>query len=149
MKQLLPFAIAALIALPAAGCATAPETMQVAAAQAAGDTCRQLVPPGSEEPQVLCGSTEEWTEFDRRVALIDAGVTCRSASETPALAASRRLGPSELCMTGEQWAELDRRVRGQAGAGTSMDEGRDNAAQIGFAQAANQAQLQVMSPPVQ
>ena len=97
MKLLLPFLIAALVALPVAGCATG--TVNVAAAQAAGDTCRMLPGQNGEPDQVYCGNAEQWAELDRRAALINAGVTCRFART-----------PQEVCLPDDQWEEYDRRV---------------------------------------
>jgi len=62
-------------------------------------TCRQIIKEGAREEQVYCGTEEQWAEFDRRVELINAGVTCRWART-----------PRELCMNTEQWKVYDRQA---------------------------------------
>jgi beta-lactamase regulating signal transducer with metallopeptidase domain len=64
-------------------------------------TCRRIVKPAEDAGQVLCGTADQWAEFDRRVALINEGVICRWAP-------TRR---GQVCMTEEQWRVADRRER--------------------------------------
>lgn len=63
-------------------------------------TCRVVITAGVKKEQVYCGTEKQWAEFDRRVKLINAGVTCRWART-----------PRELCMNSKQWKEYDRRQR--------------------------------------
>jgi hypothetical protein len=75
-----------------------------------GIACRRLITPGDEEDPTLCGNAEQQTEFDRRAALINAGVICGAASAFDQ--ALRR----RTCMTAEQWEAHDRYVRNYADA---------------------------------
>jgi hypothetical protein len=97
MKPLvsLSFAAFAALAVALAGCAAAPS---------AGDTtCRRINAPDDEENPLYCGNAREWAEFDRRAAMINAGVTCR---KEPVV--------GELCMTADQWKKYRLRASDMA-----------------------------------
>lgn len=117
MKLLAPLIISTLVL---AGCAGSHERVAVADAIAAGDSCRTVIVGTSGD--VACGSAEQWAEFDRRAALINAGVTCRWARTA-----------NELCLTEEQWEVYARRTQNYADAQRMGVEQAANAAQIGFA----------------
>ena len=75
-----------------------------------GLTCRLIIVNGVMKEQDYCGTDAQWAEFDRRVKLINAGVTCRRARSA-----------RELCMNAEQWKVYDHRARNFAGlASTGM-----------------------------
>ena len=119
MKSLPPICLVAITALTAAGCAGTPDPAPAGTAVATGQTsCRKLITPGEEADPVLCGTAEQWAEFDRRAALINAGVTCRKL-------------PTEVCLTAEQWKTLDRRSWNLAEAQRMGVEGRRDAERMG------------------
>ena len=80
-------------AQPAAGSVTSPAEPE--------STCRRVISEQDQGGTVYCGTEEQWAEFDRRVELINAGVTCRYAYTA-----------YERCMTAKQWKVFDRRQRG-------------------------------------
>lgn len=100
MRVPLPVYFAALVILGVAGCVTAPPGASTTITQPAEQTCRQISAPGSKEGRVYCGTSVQWAEVDRRTALINAGVTCRSMPME-----------REVCMNAEQWKIYDRRTR--------------------------------------
>lgn len=105
----MTFAASAPAALGAAclllaGCAGAPATQTSFSAPPEAQTdCRDVIPPGETEIRNLCGTPEQWAELDRRLALVEAGVTCREM-----LTGSSSNVYKTLCYTPEQWAEFER-----------------------------------------
>jgi hypothetical protein len=89
---------------------------------------------GIDEAQTVCGTAEEWAEFDRRVAEINASVTCR---RTPT-----RSEP--VCYTAEQWERYDRAVRAQRDA-----ERMGEAARAAAASNANTMPMSMSGPQMQ
>ena len=85
--------------LAVAGCATVqpPPGTQIQAQASADPACRKVVASGTE--QLYCGTPEQWREFDRRVALVNAGVRCRKSASGP-----------QMCLTAKQWDAFDRKV---------------------------------------
>ena len=88
-------------------------------------TCRVVITAGAKKEQVYCGSEKQWAEFDRRVKLINAGVTCRWART-----------PRELCMNSKQWKEYDRREREHY-----QEQERDISARAGPAEAGRATEI--------
>ncbi len=93
MKSTAVFCAAALAALCLAGCAGTPVQKPVAAA--ADVTCHNVSSNGRST--AYCGTAAQWQEMNRRIALRDAGVTCRFAHT-----------PNEVCMSQEEWKRLKR-----------------------------------------
>ena len=106
MRHPHTLALALLVALSGLGCATAPTGAAHDAAQSLADSsCRNvpsLTQPGKVES--LCGSAAEWAEFDRRVAELEQGFSCRPVKDSP-----------PLCLFARQWEEVDRRNARRAG----------------------------------
>lgn len=71
LPSLLSIAAAAVL-LPLAGHATSDATISVAEAQAMGQTCKTVYSPAGRDGVVVCGTAEQWVEFDARVAEINA-----------------------------------------------------------------------------
>ena len=63
-------------------------------------TCRKIIDENTPQGQVYCGTPEQWVELDRRIALMNKGMTCRWPDT-----------PREACMTVAEWEKYDRRVR--------------------------------------
>jgi hypothetical protein len=131
MKPLVAFSLTALVVLLAAGCAGAPPAAEPLAQASGETTCRAMVLPGAEEETTLCGTAEQWVELERRVALIEAGVTCRWAP-TPS---------QELCYTEAQWEQHDRQLRNQREAERMGEQAR------AAASAASSSMPMMQTPP--
>ena len=88
----------AMVCLSVIGCATvkAPGT-QIQTQASADPDCRKVLSSGKE--QLYCGTPEQWQEFERRVALVNAGASCRK-TETA----------TRMCLTAKQWDVFDRKV---------------------------------------
>ena len=114
LRLLLLVAIAGLSSL---GCVAVPGRMpQSLAGSADGVSCRVISAGG--KAQTYCGIPEQWREFDRRMALRDAGVTCRNART-----------PRELCLDARQWARVDRMAADRAQASNMGAEAQNAIAQ--------------------
>jgi hypothetical protein len=118
MQRLTTFALVAAIALSTFGCATQPVPTASIQPQSADTTCRKVQPPRKEA--VLCGTPAQWAEFDRRAALINAGVTCKFART-----------PQELCLTAAQWKEREFRLRLATQAANMGATSEGNVARVG------------------
>jgi hypothetical protein len=79
-------------------------------------SCRKVITQQNKEGAVMCGTAEQWAELDRRVAAMNAGVTCRQPKT-----------PNELCMNAEQWKQYDKQARDRLEAGRIGMEGTANA----------------------
>jgi hypothetical protein len=98
VKQLCCSSFISLVGLCSMGCATvAPPASQTGLQLRADASCRELSAPDGKT-QKYCGSAEQWAEFDRRIALIQAGVTCRWANTS-----------HELCLNASQWKTYELR----------------------------------------
>ena len=103
-------ALLGFVALSAAGCAgVAPASRKVAEFPNAA-VCHKVTT--NKRTAVYCGSAYQWVELNRRVAWINAGVTCRWAKSS-----------RETCLSAEQWRRLDER---QAGRATAFGFGQFN-----------------------
>jgi hypothetical protein len=112
-KLLRTLASAGLVLLAISGSAQAAD-----AAQAPGTTCRRMV-SGSEAGKTFCGTSEQWAEFDRRVALFNADAACRELLGAEG---------TESCFDAENGPRSERRVSlGPEGLQAS-DESRQAAA---------------------
>lgn len=103
MEVRFSLSIAALAAGLSA-CAGAPNTVDIADAQAAGQTCKLVQSGDDPEGTVVCGDAAQWAEFDRRAAILNSGVICRWAP----------LSAERLCMTEAQWESYERQIRNLA-----------------------------------
>ena len=103
-------ALLGFVALSAAGCAgVAPASRKVAEFPNAA-VCHKVTT--NKRTAVYCGSAYQWVELNRRVAWINAGVTCRWARSS-----------RETCLSAEQWRRLG---ASQAGSATVFGFGEFN-----------------------
>jgi hypothetical protein len=102
MRQLHTLALALFAGLSGLGCATAPMGAAPGLAESRCRNVPSLALPGKVEP--LCGSPAEWAEFDRRVAELRQGFSCRPVKDS-----------LPLCLFASQWKDVDRRNARQAG----------------------------------
>jgi hypothetical protein len=106
--------LAGLISL---GCVTAaPPTSQPLTWSSDDVSCHRIT--ANRKTQIYCGSPEQWRELDRRMALMNSGVTCRNART-----------PQELCLSAEQWKHLDRIAGNRAQAANMGAEAQNAIAQ--------------------
>ena len=113
-RSLSLFAIAGLFGL---GCVAVPRPVaQSLAGSPDAFSCRDISVSGTA--QTYCGSSGQWQEYDRRMALRDAGVTCRNART-----------PQERCLSARQWARVDRMAANGAQSATFGSEAQGAAAQ--------------------
>ena len=86
------------VCLSVIGCATVkPPDTRIQTQATADPGCRKVMASGKE--QLLCGTPEQWAEFDRRAALVNAGVSCRKTATA-----------GRMCLTAKQWDAFDRKV---------------------------------------
>lgn len=102
-------ASAVVVCVLSAGCATEPAAAPVALAAptVVSDTgpteCRDVNPPGVDGTVNMCGTAAQWANYERRVALIEANVTCREM-----LTGSTSNVIKTFCYTPEQWERFNR-----------------------------------------
>ena len=106
MKNLFSFTVFAAIAI--AGCASTPNASTSSLAQQPDvTTCKKIFTPQDQEGTVICGVDVEWAEFDRRIAEIYDGVTCRGVDMRTGISHRQ----SKTCMTRKQWKIYDAHLR--------------------------------------
>ena len=121
MNAVGSIALIVLAGLAGAGCvavrAPAPTAVSPPIAQSSdGGSCREIT--ANRKVQTYCGSPGQWQEFDRRMALVNAGVTCRNPRT-----------PQELCLTARQWARVDRMAANRAQAANMGSEAQSASGQ--------------------
>lgn len=102
MKLAISVFVASALAVSAAACATAPSDMAAGAAQA-GEDCRLTVTPASVTPRKLCGTPEQWADYEQRIAALPSDVSCREMLVK---------GSNVIrmyCRTEDQWRDFERR----------------------------------------
>lgn len=103
MKPAIVAAAIAVCAL-AAGCATEPAAAPMTVAANDGPTeCRDVNPPGVDGTVNMCGTAAQWADYEQRVAMIEANVTCREM-----LTGSTSNVIKTFCFTPEQWEQFNR-----------------------------------------
>lgn len=101
---ILAFATLCVFFTLAAGCAGAPVTQnKFNSPDEALTDCRDFVGPGETKPRNVCGTPEQWAELERRIALVEAGVTCREM-----LTGSTSNVLKTFCYTPAQWEVFER-----------------------------------------
>lgn len=86
----------------AAGCAATPDAGDGAVASTYAHECRTLTLPGADGPQRVCGTANEWAQFDRRSGVLDSDVRCREQLRPNSNVIER------ICATDDAWAERER-----------------------------------------
>jgi hypothetical protein len=121
MSTFRPISLIALAGLINLGCVTVPPPASQPLTRTSDDvSCHKIT--ANRKTQIYCGSPEQSRELDRRMALIDSGVTCRHART-----------PQELCLSAEQWERLDRMAGNRAQAAGMGSEAQNAIAQQSYA----------------
>jgi hypothetical protein len=121
MRRQHSLALALFVGLTGLGCATAPTGTAHGRVQLVADSNCRNVPSQSGRIESLCGSPAEWAEFDRRIAELRQGFSCRPVR-----------GSLPLCLFARQWEYLNRLNARRAGTQSSSfgDEARMSAMAI-------------------
>ena len=104
MNRMIAASLMTALGMAIAGCATVkPQERQVVAKSLNDTTCHVVtLPQGSVgKDKVYCGTSDQWSEFERRGALVNVSMICREV-------AGLRTGKG-LCMTADNWKAFQQR----------------------------------------
>jgi len=120
MKRHDSIALAVLVGLTGFGCATVTPTTSQNHAQSTGQSCRTVASPDAKLNS-YCGTTEQWSEFDARIAQVEQGLSCRDVGT-----------PKALCLYAKQWKYADRRQSADFRGYGFGDDAENSARAVGY-----------------
>jgi hypothetical protein len=86
----------------ASACATTPDVQLAEATQAGAETCRDILIPGTSTTRNVCGTSDQWSEYERRSEALTTGLVCREQLRT----ASNTI--VTYCGTHDEWRRFRR-----------------------------------------